>query len=426
MLFDFLAFFSVYLVAGTAVIILFASVYKSSHAEIKVFTLAMLFKLACTYYYYVFTLSNPADALGYSGYAKAHGFVPSVWALFQTGTNFINNVSDLFYPLVSFFDNQYLMLYIPFSLLGFYGSLLFYRTLRLIAPANRKLELYAVSFFLPNMVFWTSNLGKDSLIYLGITLVMFGFMAKPKPPKNIIAICLGGWLIFSVRPHIFLFMLFGFLLGLFMEKRPFSFRSVFLFLVIFAAFLFTQQTMLKLVGMQPETDDQQPVSISSYYAGGVSKVETSSRNLNIGGSATGSAHKFKIVFFPYYLVTFLASPFMWQAKKPIQFVSALETVIYQLMILYLCIHWKDVMKIRFIRYKYSWLLYLIVASIIVGAAQTNFGLIVRQRCMVLPVIFILFTGLRRQLLETKKKKPRKQKADLYSAFYKKALPNAQA
>ncbi len=107
-------------------------------------------------------------------------------------------------------------------------------------------------------------------------------------------------------------------------------------------------------------------------------------------------------------MTFLISPFVWQAKKPIQFVSALETVIYQLMILYLCIHWKDVVKIGFIRYKYSWLLYLIVTSIIVGAAYTNFGLIVRQRCMVLPVIFLLFTGVRRQLSITKKKKPNKK------------------
>jgi hypothetical protein len=317
------------------------------------------------------------------------------------------------------------MLFIPFSLLGFAGSLLFFKTLQTVAPANRKIELYAVSFFLPNMVFWTSNLGKDSLMYLGIALVMFGFLAKPKPPKNIIAICLGGLLVFAVRPHIFLFMLFGFLLGLFMEKRPFSFRSVFLFLMMFATFLLTQQTILNLVGIRVQSEDEQQASVNSYYKAGVSAVETSSKNLNIGGSATGSAHKFNIVYFPYYLVTFLASPFIWQARKPIQFVSALETIIYQLMILYLCIHWKDVVKISFIRYKYSWLLYLIVASIIVGASQTNFGLIVRQRCMVLPVIFLLFTGLRRQLLETKKKKPHKQKADLYSAFNKKAVPNAQ-
>ncbi len=123
------------------------------------------------------------------------------------------------------------------------------------------------------MVFWTSNLGKDSLIYLGIALVMFGFLAKPKPPKNFIAMGLGAWLVFSVRPHIFLFMLFGFLLGLFIEKRAFSFRSILLFSVIFLTFLLTQQKILNIAGIQVQSEEEKPASITSYYDAGVSRVE---------------------------------------------------------------------------------------------------------------------------------------------------------
>jgi hypothetical protein len=410
---------------GEIIIVVFALIYRSKEKEVAVFNLALLFRIVCTFGYYMYVQSHPADSMGYYSHAKAGG-IPSIISLFSTSTDFVNAVAAYLFPLVSFFDNPYLMLFIPFSLLGFTGSLLFFKTLQIVAPANRKPELYAVSFFLPNMVLWTSNLGKDSLIYLGIVLVMFGFVAKPKPPKNVIAAGLGAWLVFSVRPHVFLFMLVGFLLGLFMEKRAFSFRSVFLFLAIFVTFLLTQQTILKVAGIQPESEEEQHASINSYYEAGVSRVEASSKSLNIGGSAMGAPHKFSIVYFPYYLVTFLAGPFVWQARKPIQFFSAIETVIYQLMILYLCIHWKDVVKIGFIRYKYSWLLYLIVASIIVGASQTNFGLIARQKCMVLPVIFLLFTGVRRQLLDTKKKKPKKQTARLYEAFYKKYVPSAQA
>jgi hypothetical protein len=424
MLLDFLTFLSVYLVLGEIVIVIFAVICRAKQKEVAVFNLALIFKIVCTFGYYMFAQTNPADSVGYYGHAKVAG-IPSIISLFSTSTDFINAVAAYLFPLVSFFDNPYLMLFIPFSLLGFTGSLLFFKTLQAVAPENKKIELYAVSFFLPNMVFWTSNLGKDSLIYLGIALVMFGFLAKPKPPKNIIATGLGGLLVFAIRPHIFLFLLFGFLLGLFMEKRPFSYRSVFLFLAIFVTFLLTQQKILNVAGVRVGGEEEGSSSMTSVYQAGVSRVEASSKSLNIGGSATGTAHKFSIVLFPYYLVTFLGSPFIWQARKPIQFFSALETVIYQLMILYLCIHWKDVMKIGFIRYKYSWLLYLIVASIIVGGAQTNFGLIIRQRCMVLPVIFLLFTGVRRQLLDTKAKKPRKQKGDLYSPFYKKTVPNAQ-
>lgn len=182
MLFDFLIFLSVYLVLGEIVIVIFAVTYKAKQKEVAVFNLALLFKIVCTFGYYVFALSNPADAVGYYRYAQA-GVPASITTLFQTSTDFVNAVAAYFFPLVSFFDNSFLMLFIPFSLLGFAGSLLFFKTLQTVAPANRKLELYAVSFFLPNMVFWTSNLGKDSLIYLGIVLVMYGFLPKPKPPK---------------------------------------------------------------------------------------------------------------------------------------------------------------------------------------------------------------------------------------------------
>jgi hypothetical protein len=64
-----------------------------------------------------------------------------------------------------------------------------------------------------------------------------------------------------------------------------------------------------------------------------------------------------------------------------------------------------VVRIRFIPFKYSWITYLILSSIIEGAAQTNFGLIIRQRCMVLPVVFLLFLSVRYYLSVNNTRKP---------------------
>jgi hypothetical protein len=416
MLFDFLTFFSYYMLIGGLVIVLFAIKYRSNRTEINIFFLALLFRMLCTFYYYVFAQSNPADALGYFLYAQQMGFPNAISQFFRTGVGFIDSIAALFFPLVSFFDNQYLMLFAPFSILGFAGSLLFYRTLQVVAPIRKKIELYAVCFFLPNMVFWTSNLGKDSVMYFGIVLIMFGFLAKLKSPRNMIAICIGGFLVYSVRPHMFMFMTAGFLMGLIFERRKLSFRTIAVFVLVFAALLFTQEKILDYTGVHVESEEEKPASISSYYEAGVSRIEASSQTMNIGGAAMGDTpRKFSILYFPYYLVTFLASPFLWQARKPIQFFSALETIIYQIMLVYLCIRWKDVAKIRFIRFKYSWLMYLILSSIIEGAAQTNFGLIVRQRCMVLPVIFLLFTGVRYYLSVNKPQKAVVRPAGIISA-----------
>jgi hypothetical protein len=415
MLFDFLTFFSYYLVFGGLVIVFFAMKFKYNRTEINVISFALLFRMLCTFYYYVFAQSNPADALGYFLYAQELGFPTAISQLFRTGAGFIDSLAALFFPLVSFFDNQYLMLFVPFSILGFAGSLLFYRTLQVVAPLRKKIELYAVCFFLPNMVFWTSNLGKDSVMYFGIVLIMFGFLTKLKYPRNIFAISLGGLIVYLVRPHMFLFMTAGFLMGLFFERRKLSFRTIAVFVLLFAALLLTQEKILDYTGVHVESEEEKPATITSYYEAGVSRIEASSQAMNIGGAATGEHPKFSILYFPYYLVTFLASPFLWQARKPIQFFSALETIIYQIMLVYLCIRWKDVAKIRFIRFKYSWLMYLILSSIIEGAAQTNFGLIIRQRCMVLPVIFLLFAGLRYYLSVNKPQKAVVRPAGIISA-----------
>lgn len=360
-----------------------------------------MFKSICTFYYYHFTLVNIADAWGYFHYAQALGFVPSIGALFQTGTEFLENVSALFFPLISIFENQYLMLYIPFSLLGFIGALLFYRTFRIVAPLKHRVELYLLCFFMPNLVFWTSNLGKDSFSYFAIALVMYGFVARPKPPRNIMFIGFGSLLLYLVRPHILLFLICGFLLGLFFERRKLSIRSVVVFAVMLIAFLILHNRILQFAGVEVDSDETKQTSISSYYSAGVSRVESSSQGMNIGDAATGRSHGFSIFLFPYYLFTFLTVPYLWQARKVIHFVSAFETIIYQIMIVYVCIHWKDVTKIKSIPFKYSWLIYLLVSSIIGGAAQTNFGLVVRERCMVLPVILLVFACVRYQLASNK-------------------------
>jgi hypothetical protein len=394
MIHNFLTFLSVFLTAGVAVIVVYIIVYKPIAAEVQVFLLGLLFKIAFTYYYFNFTLTASADAYGYYTFASSTelGFALLGWT--HPGTDFVQVVATLFYPLVSFFDNPYLMLFIPFSLLGFIGTLLFYRTLRHVAPLKKRNEIYLLCFFMPNLIYWTSNIGKDSLVYFGIALVMYGFEARPRFPRNILLIIGGAFVVYMVRPHVIMFMLFGFLLGLFFEKRKLSFRSVAVFAFALGAFLVLHGKIFDIAGVYVDEGGENKSSLGAYYSAGVSRVEASSQTLNIGESATGSSHGFSAVLFPYYIFRFLTSPFLWEARKPIHIVSALETIIYQIMIVYLCIHWKDVRKIDFIPFKYSWLIYLLVSSIIGGASQSNFGLIVRERCMALPVILLYFAALR--------------------------------
>ena len=48
-------------------------------------------------------------------------------------------------------------------------------------------------------------------------------------------------------------------------------------------------------------------------------------------------------------------------------------------------------------------MYVLIGSVIMGMAFTNFGLTVREKCMVLPCIILFYAGVRAQMFLDKKK-----------------------
>ena len=78
-----------------------------------------------------------------------------------------------------------------------------------------------LTLFLPNMHFWTSSLGKGAPIFMG--LMMFAY-AINNPKSRLITLILGSVLIYFIRPHVFLFVAVGTVLGYMTgrEKIPFG------------------------------------------------------------------------------------------------------------------------------------------------------------------------------------------------------------
>ena len=74
--------------------------------------------------------------------------------------------------------------------------------------------------FFPNMHFWTASLGKGAPIFLG--LMMFAYAIK-KPKSRLITLIFGSILIYFIRPHVFLFVAVGTVLGYMSGKEKISF-----------------------------------------------------------------------------------------------------------------------------------------------------------------------------------------------------------
>lgn len=388
-MFDNLTFYSIYLFLGVLVILLFGRVGIIRKNEFKIIILALHFRIVTTYGYYVYTLSNSADAHAYFAFAQTG----SLYNVFEPGTAFIKNLSYVFYQLTKIFTNQYLMLYIPYSLCGFIGSIVFYS---IIKKEYRKiggkysLEAGVLGLFLPNVIFWTSNIGKDSIVYMGLTLILYAMMTYSNMVKTGSIALIGSVITFMVRPHIVLLVFVSVPLGLFLEKKGFSLRNIFMSAIILVLFLVFYKTAFEYVGIDVSGKSENNAEI---YESSMQNIEQRSNRLSSGGSAINRSY-FSLALTPWYAIQFLFGPFLWQARKPIQMLAAIESIIYQIMFLFIIKNMKVYFNKTVIPFKYGIISFVILSSLIMGSTFTNIGLAVRQKTMVLPFFIAFYVFIR--------------------------------
>ena len=128
--------------------------------------------------YYLYALSNPSDSVGYFGRVLALRRGEDWLDYFGVSTIFIEFVN---YPLVHGLGFTYESSMVFFSWLGFLGFLFFY--LFFLDNTHVRPKIFGFNgimllLLLPNLHFWSSSLGKGSLIFFGFGLFFFG-LSRP-------------------------------------------------------------------------------------------------------------------------------------------------------------------------------------------------------------------------------------------------------
>ena len=183
----------------------------------KTLNLLFLYHLLFFVIYYAFTMFSRSDSLEYFAKATTIG---DKYSLFEyTGTQFIDNFSALFVSFGFSFESMMLL----FSWFGYIGFVFAYLFFRENIPINvivfRRFDLLTLLLFLPNMHFWTSSLGKGSLIFMG--LMVFTYSLK-KPKNRILLLLIGGYFVYMIRPTVMLFVLTGVMFGLLTGREKIS------------------------------------------------------------------------------------------------------------------------------------------------------------------------------------------------------------
>jgi hypothetical protein len=318
-----------------------------------------------------YAYNNPSDSHNY--FKEVSNHEGSWFALFGTDTTFINFVAYPFYKIGFSYD----MLMLTFAWLGYLGFVYAYMFFREKIPVKInvfKMDLLSIILFFPNMHFWTASLGKGSLIFLG--LMMFTY-AIVNPKSRMRLLILGSVIIFYIRPHVFMFVAIGAILGYMSGKEKIPlWQKLMVFVVMFGALILLQDQILGVMDLQNSENLIEDFEVAA---------EQNSEDL----SSAGSGVDMSSYPLPIKLFTFWFRPLFIDAPGVLGIIISFENLIY--LLLFIKILKKDF--IRFIRkspaiIKMSLVIFF-TASFAMTFVMSNLGIIMRQKTMVMYYIFFV-------------------------------------
>jgi hypothetical protein len=352
----------------------------------------VIVKLVGTVLRYFTLLKNGSlgDASGFDIYGKRYanawlgkaGAVAPVLSNLKS-SNFMRWFTGMVYYL---FGRDIWTGFFVYSLIAFVGSYLWYRAAVVALPdLDRKLFFILITFA-PSIVFWPAGIGKEALMQFGLGSIALGvaYILNGQAFYGFLIAIPGGWLVNVVRAHLLglatIALAFAYLLGRARRttvKKSSLARPIGLVLVVLAAaFGVTQGAKrLHLTALTPAAVQSELEATSTSTSQGHSKVQT-----NVSLSP---------LRLPQDAITVLLRPFPWEVQSKNQIVASLEGAALAAFIFY---RRKSVaLSLRMLREEpfllYAWILTLLY--VLLFQAFGNFGLLVRERSIVLPALYVL-------------------------------------
>jgi hypothetical protein len=323
--------------------------------------------------YYFYALFNPSDSRMY--FTRTYQSQKVWWDHFGTSTTFIDFIS---YPFINYLNFNYEMMMVLFAWFGYlgfvYAYLFFRENIPLKIKVFKKFDLLTLILFFPNMHFWTSSLGKGAPIFLG--LMLFAYAIK-NSKRRVLFLIIGSFLIFYIRPHVFMFVAVGTVLGYMSGKEKISFwKKAFIYISLIGGLILVQDEILGIAGLDGSDDLVEGFEDFS-----------EDRSASLGSSGSGvdmASYPLPLKFF-----TFWFRPLFFDAPGVFGLITSVENLIY--LLLFIKILERDFIK--FIKkstviVKMSLVVFLL-SSFAMTFVMSNLGIILRQKSMVMYFAFFV-------------------------------------
>ncbi|MCY0970079.1 hypothetical protein [Chryseobacterium wangxinyae] len=333
----------------------------------KLIIFLLLYHLCFAYIAHYRLTQQPADAQNYWFVGKDLSGVK--WENFlKPGTDVVKLFT---FPFVRYFHFPFWSGFVIFSLLSFFGIYLLYVTMNKIAEGEKNTILLAILLLLlPNLHFWTSNIGKESLLILPISIIIYQVY---KQKFYSFALISSVFFIAAIRPHLAFILLISYIISiLFTQQLSGRFRLIlcsgFVICTVFFTFLLFQL---------------QDFSGGFYRI--IQKYDAHIRYFK----QTDSYVPMDQYAFPYKMFTFYFRPLLFERQGLLYQIAGLENLI---ILILSCI--TLFFSLKYIRRLIKNMLFvfpfflMFLYGLMYVFAYANFGIILRTKIIILPFYYI--------------------------------------
>ena len=341
--------------------IIIAIVGIRNKRDIVVLTTTFLWHTFFSIYYFVYSLSNTADAKSYYIWSLTRDSIT-----IKPGTSFITYLTTFFSKGL---DASYLNSTLFFNIFGSLGIVFLYLSLKKFI--SKLVSIPVLILLIPSMSFWSAGLGKDSIAFMAACLFLYAITTSR---KIALPLSLSFISMFMVRPHIAAVMLLSFVIYFILKSKVHIILKALFIPIILVGLIIALKYVQQYVGLDEaslDTVDSYLEQRQSYNRSGGSSLDISSMS------------------YPMQMFTYIFRPLPFEAHSIVALITSIENTILLLSFIYITIK----SRFNFSAYnkgKNLWLfLYVFITCSMLAITTANLGIATRQKWMFMPILVYL-------------------------------------
>jgi len=273
--------------------------------------------------------------------------------------------------------------FVVFAMFGFVGLALFIRAFSVALPELDPSRYVLLMVMWPTLIYWPSSTGKDSVMMLSLGVVAFGVAKLLQGSGGFVLVALAGLFVGGlVRPHVSLIAVTAGIAAFTLHSPSGRRTGVAARTALTGALLVAGAFASNAVERVFEIED---LNVSGLTAA----LDLANLRSAQGGSSFAAARIETIGDAPWGFVTVLMRPFPQEAASLPMLVTSVEGLILGALILAglprLAAGFRVIRQEAYLAYSIAFSLVFVYLFSALG----NFGILARQRSMVIPLVLVL-------------------------------------